>query len=151
MAIAPWLKPWDMLLEAGRTAEEQFALLERAHCVSAKGRADGPTVIALIDRTAREFESEVWTGPYGPPIGWEPRSRWEAIQGALDAAGYLDEAGLRVLYEHAEPESRHVRRIIAEVRSTEVCCPTCLRLLPLTAVFCGYCGDRPGPPAPTSR
>src|ERR1044071_693788 len=126
MAIAPWLKPWDVLLEAGRTAEERCALLERARCLAATGRADRPAVIALIERTTREFELEVWTGPYDPPIGWEPRSLWEAMQAALDEAGYLDEAGLRGLYEHAEPESKHVRRIIAEVRSTEVSCPTCL-------------------------
>ena len=148
MAKPPWADPWGILLRAGRSAEEQYALIERASCLSAKGRADRTGVIALIERTSSEFQP--WTprppdrdAPAEPmPLGWEPPSLTDALHVALYEAGYLDAAGSQTLRDRAEPESTHVNQIIAEVRAADVTCPRCRQPLPQAAAFCGYCGSR---------
>ena len=146
MAKPPWADPWGILLRAGRSVEEQLELIERAGCLSAKGYADRPGVLALIERTSSEFRP--WTpgdpDPSATPMapGWEPPSLSHAIEVALHEAGYLDEAGWRVLYARAEAESAHVNQIIAEVRAADVACPRCRQPLPQGAAYCGYCGGR---------
>jgi hypothetical protein len=155
----PWSCPWRSLLAAGRTAEAQFDLMERAQCLSANGRADRPGVIALIERIAREFQPPPGEPSQGPP-GWEPTYVEDKIYTALDKAGYLDESGWKTLEDHLRVGSDYlkVNRLIAEVQAVHgaprrdpaphpppvlenVACHRCRRLLPPVAVFCGYCGE----------
>ena len=148
MARPPWADQWGILLRAGRCAEEQYALIERAQCLSAKGQADRSDVIALIERTSSGFVP--WTpgepdaDPQPMALGWEPPSLTGALHVALYEAGYLDEAGSQTLRDRAEPESAYVNGIIAGVRATDVVCPVCGSMLPRTSAYCGYCGRRLG-------
>jgi len=155
MARPPWSRPASLLLDGEWTAEDRFALLERAGCLSAKARAQRLTVIALLERTAREFQHPAFLGP----PGWEPPSLSDEIHAGLRAAGYLDTRGWEQLLEQARPDSTYVDEIIADVLAArgshtippipapaepprEVTCPQCRRPLPGASTFCGYCGVR---------
>jgi hypothetical protein len=111
MARPPHTSPWELLLRAGRTAEEQFDLLERARCLSPKALAGRPAVVALVEQVTTSFRPRTWIDPPGhvggPPLGWEPPSLWGEIQVALYEAGYLDEEGWRVLMGHSIPASEY--------------------------------------------
>ena len=159
MARPPWSCPWRILLAAGRTAEAQFDLLAQARCLSTKGRADRPGVVALTERISREFQRPSGESAQGPP-GWEPTYLEDKIYAALTGAGYLDGSGWQTLEDQIRAGSGYLERVIAQVQAVhgapppdpvpdpppvpdEIICQHCRRSLPPVAVFCGYCGESP--------
>ena len=159
MATPPWARPWRALLHDGRSSEEQLDLLDRAQCLTPKGRAERPRVIALIEQTARQYTHRTWDALGPPPTDWDPGSVSDAICAALVAAGYSDRALWRAWQHPATADQ--LGCIIAEHRAARAAlrgdptptpltllststCPRCQRLLPSIAHFCGYCGGRLG-------
>jgi hypothetical protein len=164
--IAPYYTPWRWVLGGGRSAVAQFDLLERLDCLSPKGRADRAGIIALIERTEREFRPP--PAPSMPMPGSDPPCVEDEINDALAGAGYLASWGplseqMRVSFDDLRPifaeidalhrapgpRSAPVRDFTRdsggpwEVAPGQVLtCPRCARTLPPAAHFCGYCGAR---------
>src|SRR5215217_1920992 len=105
-----------MLLLAGRSPDEQFALLQRLGCLSPRGQGERMGVILLLSRlyeaqVARGYQppdplatpepalAEIWTQEISaPPIGRQSdRLQLARLQcEALVRAGYLDRTACRV-------------------------------------------------------
>ena len=79
----------ELLLSAATTAQERYALLQRARCLSPNGRTQQRQVRDILN---------VWPadppagGPYPAPVGQPPVE--EDIVQQLRAGGYLSEHGL---------------------------------------------------------
>jgi hypothetical protein len=113
-----WSRPAQVLLDAGESIESQMALLERAHCLSARARAERSTVAALLEQTTRAFEDAIGEGGPGPEDG----GPWlcDAVRDVLRASGYLDELAWATLESGASPENPRVRWIVEQVRGPRV-------------------------------
>lgn len=109
-----WSRPAQVLLDAGKSIDEQMALLERAHCLSARARAERSTVAALLEQTTRSFEDAISAGGPSPDDG----GPWlcDAIRDVFRASGYLDELGWATLESGASPENPRVQWIVEQVR-----------------------------------
>jgi hypothetical protein len=110
------LRPAQVLLDAGESIEEKMALLERAHCLSPRARAERSTVAALLEQTARAFEDAIGAGGPRPEDG----GPWlcDAVRDVLRASGYLDELAWATLESGASPENPRVRWIVEQVRGS---------------------------------
>ena len=91
-----WSRPAQVLLDAGESIEEQIELLERAHCLNARARAERSAVVALLEQAARALckADEQANGPTDlPPKGAKGDGAWlcDAVRDTLRASGYLDE------------------------------------------------------------
>jgi hypothetical protein len=111
-----WSRPAQVLLDAGESIEEQLALLERAHCLSARARAERSTVAALLDQITRAHDDAVSAGGPAPEAG----GPWlcDAVRDVLRASGYLDELAWATLESGASPENPRVRWIVEQVRGS---------------------------------
>jgi hypothetical protein len=164
--IAPYYTPWRWVLGGGRSAVAQFDLLERLDCLSPKGRADRAGIIALIERTEREFRPP--PAPSMPLPGSDGRWVEDEINDALARAGYLSDWG--EVSEQMRVRPGFLRPFLAEVDAAhsdartgpalandldgeardrpasepggDQTCLRCTRMLPPVARFCGYCGTR---------
>jgi hypothetical protein len=106
-----------VLLDAGRDIADQLALLERAHCLTARARAERSTVAALLEQTARAHDDAAQAGGLAPEDG----GPWlcDAVRDVLRANGYLDELAWATLESGASPENPRVMWLIGQVRGTQ--------------------------------
>src|SRR5436190_850846 len=120
-----WSRPAQVLLDAGESIDEQIELLERAHCLNARARAQRSAVVALLEqasRTLAEADSATNDSPPGPPqCPPHGDSPWlcDAVRDALRASGFLDELAWATLESGATPDNPRVQWLISQVRSAQ--------------------------------
>jgi len=106
-----------VLLDAGESIDEQLELLERAHCLNARARAERSAVVALLEQASRSLGEDDGATDRPP----KDDSPWlcDAVRDALRTSGYLDELAWATLESGASPDNPRVQWLISQVRTAQ--------------------------------
>jgi len=104
-----------VLLDAGESTDEQIELLERAHCLNARARAERSAVVALLEQASRALGEANGAADLSP----QDDSLWlcDAVRDALRASGFLDELAWATLESGASPDNPRVQWLISQVQT----------------------------------
>ena len=147
--MPPWCYAGRDLVGRARCADDIVDLLDRAGCLSPRGRAERSSTIALLDRAAQAFRPPR-LGPQDFYPGSDPPTLQKELINAMSQAGYIDDAGWSALHD-ADSYQTQIERAVAAVRAADIPCWRCRQGLPASAHYCGYCGSLLGVPASVGR